>query len=693
MSKTANRTQGSQEAWCPSKLSSKSGSYCKAAKSMPNISIIDYILTHSHIPSPRHALVKLLKQQNRQKENEKKKQNTLYSASIQIVTSETNTRVAVSFPVLVPWHPEPVIKWRDTVEDLTLAYQIKTKEILRILPHIIDPKYITALDGCTTVIAALDSIARKVLAEEQVWLHTKCPQQKSYLLIESYYVAVANYMRATKLIRLDRRCATNSPQIAVEDIFHLGLTHATCHFLMRKHIKAKDYKAQFIEIQLLERIYLAKIERAQQDVPASYQFDPAQGFKPAFCRPNSAVQNSRPRVSQAAVPETVYGQKRNIIIKDLFHRYPYQDPKTNEIQGFSNTHTEEEPEYTPAQRENLEALTRELYNHLGHPGITKAYNTLKKVLPPKNLKKTLQKLRKECLMCQKHQVANTSEENIPLGHLQTSEPFRHICTDIAGPYLDTGKGVCSNAESPKAQQGATQAVSEQEAKEHRYLLTIADRCTHWTQIYVLPKLAPKDIIAAFRSWCSVYQTPESVLYNQRKQFASAAVDRFLKQSKVKQIKASPFSLTGKAVSNRIKQEISFVLSHFLDTGIERAAQIAQTRLCITYHRVIKCTPWELVKGTHPLDPEQKPVDVEKKLQHAKEVAQQKEEQNMAVQRQKYNTFELGQRVYVRNKGPGSENAAMWLGPYPIVKMNQQRTVLTLTTETGAVQRNVNQVRA
>lgn len=96
---------------------------------------------------------------------------------------------------------------------------------------------------------------------------------------------------------------------------------------------------------------------------------------------------------------------------------------------------------------------------LGHPGPKKLYAILQPHRTEPGLKRIIEDQRKNCIQGQKNVAASTLVPKTQnLDHLSTSEPVKHICSDIS-----------ELAELPRS-------------TKKRWIITITDRGTRWTKI-------------------------------------------------------------------------------------------------------------------------------------------------------------------------------------------------------------------
>ncbi|KAI5161153.1 hypothetical protein NEAUS03_1518, partial [Nematocida ausubeli] len=151
--------------------------------------------------------------------------------------------------------------------------------------------------------------------------------------------------------------------------------------------------------------------------------------------------------------------------------------------------------------------------------------------------------------------------------------------------------------------------------------------------------------------------------------------QFLKELNIRQIHSTPYNPTGNSISERINQNIKFILAHDANIKIGKAVELIHRRLNYTYHRTVKCTPFELIYGYHPLDPKQKPFDKDKKLKQISEKLQDQKE--LSVNKKHIDSTKLkpGQKVYYKSYEQGNKLSGPWQGPFPIIKYQFPQLIL------------------
>jgi len=179
---------------------------------------------------------------------------------------------------------------------------------------------------------------------------------------------------------------------------------------------------------------------------------------------------------------------------DLLSRCAYmgvdKEPKSNIQRILSSadiTFDEQGRTIIPA-RCAIETI-RYLHDYLGHPGATTLINTIRPFFNIQGMKAGAIDIRKACRHCQQFQIGRSNYGKLN-GCLQTARPFKDISSDIVGPY--------SCHQFPGAH-----------AHQKFWILTIIDRCTHWTKLSIIYDLTPQTVLK--KNGCMVYSVWNSRL--------------------------------------------------------------------------------------------------------------------------------------------------------------------------------------
>lgn len=148
-----------------------------------------------------------------------------------------------------------------------------------------------------------------------------------------------------------------------------------------------------------------------------------------------------------------------------------------------------------------------------HPGVrtTRAQVTAKFFWPAMN--KQVGEWTKACTGCQRAKVHR--HVVTPIGELPTSQRFDHIHIDIVGPL--------------------------QISNDHRYCVTIIDRCTKWPEAVPVRDITAETVARAlYENWISRFGCPLRITTDQGKQFESSLFNALLKRFGITRIRTTAF---------------------------------------------------------------------------------------------------------------------------------------------------------
>ncbi|KAH9386270.1 uncharacterized protein NEMAJ01_1166 [Nematocida major] len=317
----------------------------------------------------------------------------------------------------------------------------------------------------------------------------------------------------------------------------------------------------------------------------------------------------------------------------------------------------------------------QLHHHLEHPGIEKTYYTIKDWIKVPNLKEVLKKVQKACNECQRYKKQPTTSKGKPLGVLATTEPFEHICTDIVGPYN-------------------TYLNKRREESKKLFVISITDRWIRWTKLKVIRKISSRTVVQALREWIEEHGVPKAILHDQGRQYVSTITQTFLQQHEINSIKTTPFNPTGNGISERLNKEITFVLAVNQELTQREAARRAMLRLNYTYHKGLRCTPYELVYNSHPIDKDQQITPHHEVMNKIKQRnAKSLHLENSILRPDQLVKLSPGNPVYHKVPNPQGKLSVQWRGPFLIHDCDLTKGILTYRQGNKLVQTNLHQVRA
>lgn len=177
-----------------------------------------------------------------------------------------------------------------------------------------------------------------------------------------------------------------------------------------------------------------------------------------------------------------------------------------------------------------------IHDELSHPGIECLYQTGRRMgCPIGDLKGIIKMIKRNCEKC-KNYFRPTKNYGHLKGHLNTNEPFEHLSSDIYG-------------------QVPGHLFEDRDERNMLYILTITDRCTRWTEPYLLANITSQEINRGIQHYFKKFRKPISLLSDRGRQYISQNFENFLKKEGVKHLITSPYNPTGNSISERINQTI------------------------------------------------------------------------------------------------------------------------------------------
>lgn len=168
----------------------------------------------------------------------------------------------------------------------------------------------------------------------------------------------------------------------------------------------------------------------------------------------------------------------------------------------------------------------------------------------------------------------------------------------------------------------------------------------------------------------------TILSDQGCQFTSQEFQNEMKTNGSTSILCSPYSPTSNGVAERLNQVISFVLKHFRNLSIANAVKLAETRMRMSYHRGLKCSPIELTQQRHPLNlnPDFQFTSI-----------------NSSVNQNREFTYQIGDTVYRKAQEQG-KLAPKWDEPYTISEILPNSMTMILESLNRQIRTNIRNMR-
>ena len=311
------------------------------------------------------------------------------------------------------------------------------------------------------------------------------------------------------------------------------------------------------------------------------------------------------------------------------------------------------------------------HDQLCHPGMTRTELSITQHFYWKNLRKDVEKVCKNCHICQKTKSTTRKYGFLPPKSPE-AEPWERLCVDLIGPYNIPRKGL-------------------KDLKLHA--VTMIDPATGWFEMrQISSKHAYVVANEVELAWLTRYPRPSIITYDRGTEFM-AEFSAMVKND---------YGITVKAITTRnpqanaILERIHATIGNIIRThqvldleldeedpwsGILAAAMYA-TRA--TIHTTLRATPMQLVFGRDAVlntkfeadwkyirDRKQKLIEQNNKRENAKRTIHE---------------YQIGNRVLVAAKLDGKYQGDLWDGPYVIALVNNNGTV---SLNRGAYQETIN----
>lgn len=317
----------------------------------------------------------------------------------------------------------------------------------------------------------------------------------------------------------------------------------------------------------------------------------------------------------------------------------------------------------------------------GHQGIT---NTLDKVTRNYLVhegRSLVTSVVKGCDTCQFRARIKNVRTNPGVVFKTTKDPFVLVGIDAIGPLQSTTKG-------------------------NKYILTGIDYLTRWPVAVAVPDIDEVTTGEFLFSIVKDWGVPRYILSDRGANFISTYVHEFLKQLGCKNIMTTSYRPQCNGMCERLNQSLVSVLAKvardsedisewdkYVDTALmvirtTRNAATGFTPSFLMFGYELR-TPavWvapriDFVIGEEEEEVRDRVLLVEKKLAEVREIARVRSDERKKKAKERYDgrvffrkKFELGDQVLLKDVVPKSKFADKWLGPFRVLKVNQNGTYL------------------
>lgn len=315
----------------------------------------------------------------------------------------------------------------------------------------------------------------------------------------------------------------------------------------------------------------------------------------------------------------------------------------------------------------------------GHAGFHKCYKRIKSIYKWKGMKNNIKDFIARCEACQQNKLIRKKHREPMIITSTANDAFEKISLDIVGPFPLTMNG-------------------------NKYILTLQDDLTKYSQAYALPDHTAETIAKVFvKEFVCKFGIPKSILTDQGADFTSKLLTEVSKLFKIKRLTTTAYHPQTNGSLERSHATLAEYLRHFIredqndwDNWIDFAMFSYNTAV----HTSTKFTPHELLFGSKPslpssitAQPEFKYSyddyidDLTLKLRKSREIAKNNLIDSKIKNKEYYDRkcriekYQIGNKVYVSNEsnkiGKSKKLSPQFTGPYEIIEINSPVNVTVL----------------
>ncbi|KAI5179339.1 hypothetical protein PAEPH01_2616, partial [Pancytospora epiphaga] len=270
-----------------------------------------------------------------------------------------------------------------------------------------------------------------------------------------------------------------------------------------------------------------------------------------------------------------------------------------------------------------------LHVQLGHIGEKNLYYTLRDVYNIEHIKDEVHRAVKACYRCQmsKRTATNLGEVS---GGLSTDTPFQDISMDIYGPVSST----------PYILREKDENLTK------LFFLTITDRCTRFSEVYLLKTLRSDEIIEIIQNrWVRKWGKPQTILTDNGRQFISSEFNKFTAENGIQQKNTCAYNPTANSISERINQTLTKILIGSKGHELRGILKVINRALQQVFNRSIGAIPAQLVGAEDQTDIlGVRPKIDEKKRAELVRLRQEQDTIRTNAKRKRDYKFKVGQTV-------------------------------------------------
>ncbi|KAG1465346.1 hypothetical protein G6F56_004905 [Rhizopus delemar] len=287
---------------------------------------------------------------------------------------------------------------------------------------------------------------------------------------------------------------------------------------------------------------------------------------------------------------------------------------------------------------------------------------------------------KSCETCQFRARIKAVRSNPGVVMKTPRHPFFMVGVDAVGPLNTTRKG-------------------------NRYMLTGVDYLTRWPMAVAVPDINEETTVEFFyHEIVKNYGVPQYILSDRGANFISTYVHYFLRQIGCRNVMTTSYRPQVNGMCERLNQSLVQTIAKisrkeesgdqwdkFVDVALMVLRSTANVSTGFTPGYLLFGyefrTPavWEapredFVEGEEELALRDRVAVIQNKIEEVRRIAREKSDESKAKAKVRYDRrvvdrkrFEVGEQVLMKDNTPASKFADKWLGPYEVLRVNQNGT--------------------
>ncbi|KAG0435920.1 Transposon Tf2-6 polyprotein, partial [Dictyocoela muelleri] len=306
---------------------------------------------------------------------------------------------------------------------------------------------------------------------------------------------------------------------------------------------------------------------------------------------------------------------------------------------------------------------------LVHPGESKLYKTLKPIFNIPNIKTVIKRIAKKCIKCCLCKEKNIKYGKIK-GNINSEKWLELISSDIFGPIK-------------------TNHFKTESKKEYFYIITFTDVYSRYTLIDITWDITAKTLAKSFEmTVIKNMGIPKSILTDQGRQYISQEFNILLSNYGINHVYSSAYNPTGNSVSERINKTIGDICRIFKGSSLHELKEMIETRINMTYHRILDTSPFELLNKYSAVDPLKRVMINNKKTKQ--EIKEKRINEILTNSKRKIHEYKVGDKVFKKTFDPDKIND-LYSGPFTIMKVSKDKNYVIIKENNKTSRQNIKNI--